>query len=105
VKSYEKLGYSKQDILSNRTLNLPFSVDENKRVFSIKLGSDRPHSGERRSSVGSESHTLKKSNVYLANKLHKEFVEACNKLTIWESMSRKELFNLFVSLGYFRHPQ
>ena len=74
---------SKYDVLSNKTLSaFPFSIEENRRVTSVKLGSDRPHSGDRRSSVGSESHTLKKSNRYLANKLHKEFAEISARLDL-----------------------
>jgi len=84
----------------------PFSIEENNKrgVPTVKVDSDRPHSGERRSSVGSENHTLKKSNVYLAIKLHKEFTEVASRFNIKELLTRKDVFNLFVNLGYFRYP-
>ena len=95
---------TKFDILSNETQTaFPMSIDD--RKASNNKVSDRHHSGDRKSSIGSESHTLKKSNRYLALKLHKEFMETAGKLDLDEFITRKDLFNLYVNLGYFRIPE
>jgi hypothetical protein len=91
------------DIVSGSSL-LNVGKKKHNKTFSATVVLNHSHKAS--SSIPSVASTsLPKSNRYLAIKLHHEYTNAFEQLALSNPLSRKQLFSLFVALGYFRQPE